>query len=55
MKIEVDKEGAKHIELVCDLALKSTGIKALQLVNAVIASAKLEEDTEPKTEVLNND
>jgi len=52
MKIEVDQEGAKHIELIADLALKSGGIKALQLVNVVISNAKLDENTK-KAELKN--
>jgi len=44
MKIIVDQDGAKGIEMLADLALKNSGIQALQLVTQIIQASKLEEN-----------
>ncbi len=48
MKIKVDKEGKDTIIQLCDVALKSGGIKNVAAINVVLTSIEdIEEKTEP--------
>ena len=46
MKIQVDKEGAKAIEQLCDIALRQSGLQNLTPVNQILQSTKLLENEE---------
>ena len=44
MKILCDEDGKNVIVSLCDIALKSGGIKNLEAINAILGTVKLEEN-----------
>ena len=44
MIIKVDEDGAKIIQSLCDLALKSGGIQNFKMIAEVLNSVKIEEE-----------
>ena len=52
MKIQTDKDGAKVIQGLCDIALKSLGLQGLNDITAILNAIKVDEDKpEDKTNV----